>query len=370
MSDEQPPPQLRLRPRKRDDEASSAAAPDAAAPIVPPPMAPIAVPPAPEAPVPPAVVPASEASPLRFRLKPKLTGEAESKEPAVAADPAVRVPPVASEPAPTPPADAAGAGEIPRLKLKPLVAPETPAAAVDSVPSPAPAAVPPPPIPAFPVVQPVNAPPLPEVPVPMVGGLPPPGLPVSESPPSLRLQPPPPPPPPVPVPSPYKTKPKARRSPVMLGVVAGAVLLLAGGGAYFFLMQPDAGVQANSFSPPSGEGSLTAPSLVAVPRPPTVQIAPLPPPPTALQAVASKPEEANAIPAAPVATPAFRAWVNDARVSGVRSGSSTMAIINGRLARPGDMVDAAEGIVFDGVDSAQKLLNFRARNGATLTKPY
>ncbi len=368
MSDEQPPPQLRLRPRKRDDEASSPAVPATAAPLMP---APLAVPPVPVLPVPSPAAPASEASPLRFRLKPKLSGEAEPKEAAVVADTGARVPDVASSPAPAQPADGAGSGEIPRLKLKPLAAPETPVAAADSVSSPAPAAVPPPLIPAFPVVQPIDAPPFPEVavPVPMIGGLPPPGLPVAESPPALRLQPPPPPPPPVMVPSPYKTKAKGKRSPVMLGVVVVAVVLFAGGGVYFFFLQPDSGAEVNSFSPPTG-GTLTTPSLVAVPRPPTVQIAPLPPPPTALQPVVSKPEDANTVPAAPVATPAFRAWVNDARVSGVRSGSSTMAIINGRLARPGDMVDAAEGIAFDGVDSAQKLLNFRARNGAVLTKPY
>jgi hypothetical protein len=57
-------------------------------------------------------------------------------------------------------------------------------------------------------------------------------------------------------------------------------------------------------------------------------------------------------------------------VSGVRSGSSTMAIINGRIARPGDIMDSAEGIVFDGVDDKRKTLVFRSRNGAFLEKTY
>jgi len=47
-----------------------------------------------------------------------------------------------------------------------------------------------------------------------------------------------------------------------------------------------------------------------------------------------------------------------------------MAIINGRLARPGDVVDATEGIGFDGVDDKRKVLIFRSRNGAFLEKGY
>ncbi|MEZ0217010.1 MAG: hypothetical protein ACAH89_07740 [Rariglobus sp.] len=283
--------------------------------------------------------------------------------------------PAVIEPVASQAADGSASPEIPRLKLKPLVGQE--AAAAGAVPFPAPIQVTPPPIvtgsapfpaiPAFPVVQPLPPMPVTEpgaVPEPMIGGLPP-IVPEPGGLPPPRAMPPPlaPPPPPVVVPSPYKSKQKARRSPVILLVAVVVVLLLAGGGAYFFLSKDNSAASA-----PQAPVKPVVP-VVAVPKAPVVQIAPLPPPPAPLQPVVTTPDP-NTPPPAPVATPAFRTWVSAARVSGVRAGNSTMAILNGRLARPGDMVDAAEGIVFEGVDGEQKLLNFRGRNGAVLTKPY
>jgi len=204
------------------------------------------------------------------------------------------------------------------------------------------------------------------VPEPMIGGLPPlvvdtAGLPM----PPPRVMPPPlaPPPPPVVASSPYKSKTKPKRPPVTLILVAVVVviLLLGGGGYFFFFKDQSAPVH------PTANAKPVAP-VVAIPKPPTVVIAPLPPPPTSLQPVSTAP--VVVVPTVPVPTPAFRVWVNNVRIAGVRSGESTMAIVNGRLARPGDMVDAADGIVFDGVDGDQKLLSFRSRNGAVLTKPY
>lgn len=252
---------------------------------------------------------------------------------------------------------------MPRLKLKPQSGGE-PVAPVVASPEAMSGAVVPPPIsvpgaaplmmPAFPVVQPL-APPL----APPAGALPPPPV----------VAPPPLPPPikaapPVVVPSPYKARGTAKRSKPMALVLTGVVvlLLLAGAGVYFFLFA----------------GEEPAPVVAPAPRPvvpkvapASVPIAPLPPPPVPFQTLPS-PETAPAAstPLNPVVTPAFRAWVADVRVSGVRSGGSTMAIINGRLARPGDIVDAAEGIAFDGVDDKRKALIFRSRNGAFLEKSY
>jgi hypothetical protein len=76
------------------------------------------------------------------------------------------------------------------------------------------------------------------------------------------------------------------------------------------------------------------------------------------------------VPAVPVVTPAFRAWIESARVTGVITGTSPKAIINGRLVRPGDMIDAGEGIALDSIDAANKQLVFRSRSGATATKSY
>jgi hypothetical protein len=71
-----------------------------------------------------------------------------------------------------------------------------------------------------------------------------------------------------------------------------------------------------------------------------------------------------------VVSAAFRAWTDDARITGVVSGTAPRAIINGRLVRPGDMVDAAQGIIFDGVDAERKLVVFRNREGVFTNKPY
>lgn len=130
--------------------------------------------------------------------------------------------------------------------------------------------------------------------------------------------------------------------------------------------------------PPEPAATVPAP----VPKPPKVvengaaapekkpsPFPPLPPPPQPFATV----NDAKPVPTAPVnpvASPAFRAWTDDARVTGVVSGVSPRAIINGRLVRPGDVVDAAGGIVFDGLDIERKILVFRNQEGAFTTKPY
>jgi hypothetical protein len=81
---------------------------------------------------------------------------------------------------------------------------------------------------------------------------------------------------------------------------------------------------------------------------------------------ASKPAQS----ASAVVSPAFRAWIDGVRITGVLSGSSPRAIINGRLMRPGDMVDASAGIVFDRLDVEGKQLVFRDRSGVSASKSY
>ncbi len=353
MSEESSPPQLRLRPRKRDDEpAVVPPASPPATPVEPPQLA---------AQVQASVTTesAAEVAPLRFRLKPKLSSDADAPASGPAADPVflpASVPPVIPPPvAPVIAAPEEGVSEMPRLKLKPqsggdAPAPEVPSAVVPpSIPAPATA---PAMMPAFPVMQP-QAP----MPAPTVGALPP--LPISAPPPL-------PPPlgaPPVVVPSPYKAKAAAKHSKgvvVLVGVIA--VLLAAGAGGSLFLFT---GNEPEVVAKPTPRPVI--PKVV----PPSVPIAPLPPPPTPFLTTSSTETAATSTtPLSPVVTPAFRSWVADVRVTGVRSGSSTMAIINGRLARPGDVVDAAEGIVFDSVDDKRKALIFRSRNGAFLEKAY
>jgi hypothetical protein len=74
--------------------------------------------------------------------------------------------------------------------------------------------------------------------------------------------------------------------------------------------------------------------------------------------------------AGPEASPAFRTYVANAKVSGVFQGPPTRAMINGRLTRTGEVLDATLGITFNGVDSARRHLLFVDRTGATVTRRF
>ena len=74
--------------------------------------------------------------------------------------------------------------------------------------------------------------------------------------------------------------------------------------------------------------------------------------------------------AAPEASVEFRSFVASAKVSGVFQGTPARAMINGRLVRSGETVDAGLGIRFDGVDSAKRHLVFKDRNGAVVVRKY
>ncbi len=401
MSDESPPPQLRLRPRKRDDEPVPAANPASVAPAV-------------EAPL-PAVVPSAEPvvvapptppqvggtpdvaatspteAPARFRLKPKLVSDAEVKAPVESAAPPAVVPaPVVELPPSAPSVDATG---IPRLRLKmvesgaapvmpvpPMLAPEVP---MPRVPPPAFAPLPPPVPPSLspPVSAPIP-PPLPEIstPPPMAVALPPVegGSPadVVTPLPSLALRPvsavPPVPVPPLPtfIRPTLKVAPKKKVTPVV--VLIALVGALAAVGYFVFIReQSPAPVVANhpAVSAPASTPAAAVPpaGAPAVQTPKVSQIPPLPPPPPPPSATATKSTQSVASAAAAAA---FRAWINDVRITGVRSGAAPRAMINGRLVRPGDIVDASAGIVFDGLDEERKQVVFRDRTGAFATKSY
>lgn len=214
-------------------------------------------------------------------------------------------------------------------------------------------------IPAFPVLQPVA-----ESSNPAVGSILPEPLPMP--PPASVPVPLPPGVPPVIVPAPYRgAKPqKKSKTPFVVAMLA-VLLVAAGGGVYFFLMLTK-----------EPEPVVVRRATTVAPRPtaPVVEIPALPPPPAVVQAEAeaAAAARANAVkaPVAPVPTPAFRAWVNDARVTGVRSGDSARAMINNRLIRAGEVADAAEGITLESVIEEEKSLLFRHRDGAALKKPY
>jgi hypothetical protein len=70
------------------------------------------------------------------------------------------------------------------------------------------------------------------------------------------------------------------------------------------------------------------------------------------------------------ATPAFRAFVANAKITGVIGGAPAKIILNGRLARSGDLVDSALGVTFDSIDAERKLLVFKEKSGAIVTRKY
>ena len=70
------------------------------------------------------------------------------------------------------------------------------------------------------------------------------------------------------------------------------------------------------------------------------------------------------------ATPAFRNWVAQARISGVFKGTPPRVLINGRTASAGQMVDELLEITFDGIDPLGKSLVFRDRTGSTVLRKF
>ena len=74
--------------------------------------------------------------------------------------------------------------------------------------------------------------------------------------------------------------------------------------------------------------------------------------------------------AAPEASAPFRTFVANAKVSGVFQGPPTRAMINGRLIRSGELVDAGLGITFNGVDSSRRQLIFQDKSGATVSRRF
>lgn len=70
------------------------------------------------------------------------------------------------------------------------------------------------------------------------------------------------------------------------------------------------------------------------------------------------------------ASPEFRAWVANVKISGVFQGANSRAFINGQMTRVGDPVDSRLGIIFEGIDPEKKQIIFKDATGATATRKY
>lgn len=76
------------------------------------------------------------------------------------------------------------------------------------------------------------------------------------------------------------------------------------------------------------------------------------------------------IDAAPAASAAFRTFVAGASIGGVFQGTPSKALINGTIAREGQVVESVLGITFDRIDSERKVIYFKDTTGAIVSKNY
>ena len=390
MSDETPPPPLRLKPRQRSESDT--------------PAAPTAPPPAP-------ALTAVEPEEGKLRLKPKLIGEipgAGSRPPTVAPPP----PNSGTTPGTTPSANPGSAPPVgERIRLKPKLNAEAPR----------PATHPPMEIPAASGTVNLFPAPLPapeegkvkfKIRLPSAEGSAPPVEPaVSDAaePPSLPAFPqvvPPPPdddeivvPPVLAAPAPGSPRPRLAKRPrvpsaliaaerrkkmIKYGMIALWGVVLAGAvifGAYLKFAEPPERVRV----PPRAR---VLPPVVPV------VVTPLPPDKTELPPKVTTPVHVDPLSNTRVASTAtielapgvtattelvkavraasteFRAFVATARINGVYQGTPPRAFINGRMVRTGEVVDSSLEITFDSVDLDTKSIVFKDASGATVSRRY
>lgn len=111
----------------------------------------------------------------------------------------------------------------------------------------------------------------------------------------------------------------------------------------------------------------SAPAAISTPAKPA------PPPvkaPATMAPVAPGLAASVAVEAAPDASPAFRTFVANAKVSGVFQGAPARAMINGKLTRVGETADLSLGAIFHAVDPDRRQLIFKDRSGATVSRKY
>jgi hypothetical protein len=150
---------------------------------------------------------------------------------------------------------------------------------------------------------------------------------------------------------------------VKLGAGALVVVAILGGGfiAYkkFVLPRPAAGVVA---VPPPSAPVAEEPK----PEPPPVEAAPKTVAPVVKKAPpAPKPVEVDE---PPPPSAAFKAWVDNLRVGGVRAGANTRVFIGGTAYAPGEMVNLQLGIIFESYNAGTRHLIFKDKTGATVQR--
>ncbi len=90
--------------------------------------------------------------------------------------------------------------------------------------------------------------------------------------------------------------------------------------------------------------------------------------PNAAPATSAQTEPQATGPAEP--SEAFKACVRDLPISSVRGGSSPRILIGATSYREGDVIHPQLGITFESYDDSTRLLLFKDRSGATVSRKY
>lgn len=139
----------------------------------------------------------------------------------------------------------------------------------------------------------------------------------------------------------------------------------------FLADQRPASEETTETPPPAAQQPAAPAAPVAAPASPSAAT----PPPTETSPAnpATTSPAAPAIPASE--TPggpsvAFRAWVQDIKIAGVRTGQSPRILLGRSSFSVGDVVHPELGIVFDGYDPARRMLRFKDATGATVERRH
>lgn len=421
MSEENAP-KLRLKPRLSGDAPAANSSPSTPANQEPP-VAETATPaPAPVRLKPRLTLAASEPAPAN-PTPTEAVSSVSAADQTVASSPipAPVVPPPASEPVPVPPPAANGetATSRPKIALKPREPIANPAP--EPAPTPAPVEVDaPPPVAATTDEPPVLAPP------PVASFPPPPGVAKFPPPPGLKKPGTPSEPPTEPLDEQAlkaaATEKKPRRTVLMLAGGGAAVLAIAGAALWFFVLrepppppiQPRPVVQGKTTAKPAeatpaeqkspaapaasngyvqavaktkqvsttvangqtaAANDVLAADAPALAKPGSHVVAQPASNGDASETTAAASSGGAALPpsverAAGVPAPsfAFKAWVQNLRISGVRGGASPRVFIERTAYAPGELVNPMLGITFEGYNTETRMLVFKDKTGATVER--
>jgi hypothetical protein len=101
------------------------------------------------------------------------------------------------------------------------------------------------------------------------------------------------------------------------------------------------------------------------------------PKPAETAATPPAPEPVPVVEAKPVAPPpppppsvAFRGWVENLKISGMRGGDNPRIFVGGSSYKAGDLVNPQLSITFEGYDDATRMLTFKDKTGALVQRRY